>query len=173
MAKKKTNPIVYTGFNNAPQSEIIQEQVSQIPAYEDSGIKYQGKFKVQKGLKEYELKRQETRFYSFAVGTNAAGTTVFTRPRETTKFYATKCLVQYYNFGVFAVGNYFTFGDRKNSVNTQRFYYFPVQASGEFFIDFSDCPRKFEGDQVFITCPAALGANSFIVFHIFGWEEQD
>jgi len=173
MAKKKVNPVVYTGLNNAPQSNIIEEQVSQIPAYEDSGVKFQGKFKVQKTLKEYELKSQETRFNVLQhFGALAGSITLFTRSRPQTKYYVTKMIVQFRNISSFSATDYFLLSDFKGNIANPRFYFVPNETTGSLVLDFSDCPRKFEGEYFGIRSPYNMAVGEFIVFSLFGWEEQ-
>lgn len=59
MAKKKNSPVVYTPIitsDNIPQVNTSFNQ--QIPQYEDSSVRYQGKYKIQTGQNEYELRGQ-------------------------------------------------------------------------------------------------------------------
>lgn len=63
MAKKKEKFVVYSTANEVTQDiSKVQESLNQIPAYSDSGVKYEGKFKKQTGNYEYQVKNQ-AKFY--------------------------------------------------------------------------------------------------------------
>lgn len=81
-------------------------------------------------------------------------------------------IIQYRNINSWAATDYFILSDVKGSVASPRFYYVPVDATGTMVLDFSDCPRKFEGENFGIYAPWLMGAGIYIVFSLFGWEEQ-
>lgn len=171
--KKTTNPVVFTGYDNATQSNLIQEQVQQIPNYEDAGVKYQGKFKVKKAQNEYELKSQETRFNVLILSGAAAGsTTTYTRSRPQTKYYCTKMMVQFRNVSAFGATSYFILSDVKGTSASPVFYFVPNETTGTIVLDFSDSPRLFEGNQFGIYSPYGMALGEYFVFNLYGWEEQ-
>lgn len=60
MAKKKNSPVVYTPLVNTSNTKLpeINQTFQEIPRYEDAGVKYLGKYKIQKGVNNYELRGQ-------------------------------------------------------------------------------------------------------------------
>lgn len=177
MAKKKVNSsVVYTPIgevSNIPS--IIEQKINQIPPYNDSGITYEGKYKIQKTADTYELKGQQTRFIACNLQNYAAGSVVlFARANATSKFYCTHILVDYKDMSTFGSSNYFQVADVKlgSSNNPLRFVFFPTDTTGHLFIDLSHSPRLFQQDYVAIVVPHNMGVNEFIVFSLFGWEEQ-
>lgn len=174
MAKKKISEVAYVPLNTAAQvSNLVEQKVEQIPAYEDSGVKYQGKFKTQQSQNTFELRAQVTRFTTFGVQ-NTGGTFDFTfaRPRSDLKFFCTKMIVHFRNMSTFGISNYIELSDYNGVTYSPRFYFFPTEASGALVIDFSDSPRRFEGNSFAIRLLASLGLSEFIAFNLFGWEEQ-
>lgn len=174
MATKKKNDVVYTPLNNVSQiPQIIEKKVQQVPAYEDSGVKFQGKFKTQQTSDTYELRGQETRFNTMGIqNTGAVFDFTFARARPDLKFFCTKMVIHFRNMSTFGLSNYIELADFKGGIYAPRFYFYPTEVSGALVIDFSDSPRKFEGTHFAIRLLAGLGATEFIVFNLFGWEEQ-
>lgn len=174
MTTKKKNEVVYTPLNNVSQiPQIIEKKVEQVPAYEDSGVKYQSKFKTQQTSNTYELRAQETRFYVFGLqNTGIVFDFTFPRARPDLKFFCTRMVVNFYGMSTFGVSNYIQLADYKAGTYTPRYYFYPTTTSGALVLDFTDCPRKFEGTDFAIRLLASLGAAEFIAFSLFGWEEQ-
>lgn len=173
--KKKTSDVVFTSLNNASQiPAIIEQKVSQIPAYEDSGVKYQGKFKTQQNQNSYELRGQTTRFYTLGLGAGAPGSHLLARARPQTKFFCTKMIIEHANPSVISLAlGQISIADVKNSVASTKFYYYPFTAAPQLMVlDFTDSPRMFEGDNFDIYTQYGLGAAEFLVISLFGWEEQ-
>jgi hypothetical protein len=162
-------------FKPAFTGEMIEGQISNIPNYEDAGVSFHGKYKVEKNKGNYELKGQETRFYTLGVGAGAFGDNLFTRSRPETKFYCTKMIIYHELVSTVGLANWISLGDVKGTNSSPRFYYFPVGLNSSPIqeIDFSDCPRKFEGEQFNLYCVSGIGAGEFVVFELFGWEEND
>lgn len=162
--------MAYIPISPASQVTSINEQkVEQIPTYEDSGIKYQGKYKTLQAQNSYSLKNQQTRFY--ALGTAALGLTTFTRAnKENTIFYCTKAVV-YLFASTTGINNYDTLFDVVGAVNSPRAYFWGTGV-GTFvqIFDFTDCPRQFKGD--FGINKTTSGATNFTIMELFGWEEQ-
>jgi len=174
MAKKKQTEVAYVPLNNsASVSQLVEQKIQEIPRYEDSGVKYQGKFKTQQSQNTYELRAQVTRFNAMAIqNTGATFDFLFTRPRSDLKFYCTKMIVHYRNMSTFGSSVYIELSDYKGGVYSPRYYFWPVEASGNLVIDFTDSPRAFEGTSFAIRLLASLGATEFIAFNLYGWEEQ-
>jgi len=174
MAKKKISEVAYVPLNNsASVSQIVEQKIQEIPRYEDSGVKYQGKYKTQQSQNTYELRAQQTRFTAFGIQ-NTGGVFDFSwvRPRNDLKFYCTKMIIHFRNMSTFGVTNYIELSDLKGTTYSPRFFFFPTEASGVLVIDFTDSPRTFEGTHFAIRLLAGLGLTEFIAFNLFGWEEQ-
>ena len=149
--------------------KLFTSSIAQIPAYEDSGIKFQGKYKAQISANNFEIKAQQTRFYCLSA--TAIGNTVFTRQNKpTTRFYCTKMIVQSYGKAAFGVTSYDTLSDLTNGVYSLKFALWLTAAAQDLVIDFSDSPRLFTGDFVINKCSA--GGAEFTTFTLYGWEEQ-
>jgi hypothetical protein len=165
----------YKPVNDVSFIPLVEKNINSVPSYEDSGVKYQGKFKTQQTSDKYELRSQETRFFTLGIGAGAFGSNVFTRARPQTKFFCTKMIIQhaFRTTSSLALGQ-IRLADVKNSAATTKFYYYPTAASGEatLVVDFSDSPRGFEGDSFDIYTQYAFGANEFLIISLFGWEEQ-
>lgn len=174
--KKKATAVVYTPTSNSDQViPIIEQKVQEIPRYEDSGVKFQGKYKTQQAQNTYELRAQETRFYTIGISNGAFMSNIFARSRPQTRFYCTKMFIQHCGRSTasLALGQ-IKLSDVKNSSASTRFVYFPTAAAGDFNIelDFSDSPRKFEGDSFDLYTQYSFAAAEFLVISLFGWEEQ-
>jgi hypothetical protein len=175
MAKKATQPVVYTPLIKSTPPEFIEQKVENIPNYEDSGVKYQGKYKTQQTQNKYELRAQQTRFYVLGISTGAFGSTIFARSRPELKFFCTKMIISHAGRSTssFAFGQ-IHLADVKGASASTRFYYYPTAATGEFNIElnFSDCPRLFEGDSFDLYTQYNFPAGEFLIIQLFGWEEQ-
>jgi len=169
MAKKKTSAVAYTPYGDVSQiPQIVEKKVEQIPPYEDSGIAYKGKYKVQTGSNSYELKGQQTRWYAMAA--TALGKTVFTREnKDTTVFYCTKVVIQN-NCSSSGSTTYDTLSDRYNGQDAIKVVNWTNTANQTYVLDLSDCPRQFFGDFVIDKCSS--GGAEFSAFILYGWEEQ-
>lgn len=166
--------MVYTPISSTPPvTDLVNQKINLVPPYEDSGVKYQGKFKTQKGIDTYELKTQVTRFNIFsASGIAAGGVSTSSRPRSDLKFYCTKMIFQWHTLSTHASNQYITLSDRNGTNDSLRFAFFPNIDDGNIVIDFSDCPRLFEGTDFSVTSTFLFPAGAFVVFSLYGWEEQ-
>lgn len=175
MAKKSNQPVVYTPLIKQSPPEFIEQKVEAIPNYEDSGVKYQGKYKTQQAQNKYELRAQQTRFYVLGIGAAAFGSNLFARSRPELKFYCTKMILSHAGRSVasLALGQ-IHLADVKGASASTRFYYYPTAAAGDFNIelDFSDAPRLFEGENFDLYTQYGFAAGEFLVIQLFGWEEQ-
>lgn len=175
MAKKKATEVVYTPYGDVSQvPSIVQQTIQQIPPYEDSGVRYQGKYKIQQTETRYELKAQETRFYTLGIGGGSFGSTLFSRSRPQTRFYCTKMIIQHRAPSFFSMTlGQIRISDVKGTNGSARFYYYPTKENPEpIVLDFSDCPRKFEGDSFDVYTQYSFAAGEFLIVSLFGWEEQ-
>ena len=172
--KKTSSEIAYTPLNAAANiSSSVEQKIQEIPSYEDSGVKYQGKFKTQQSGNTYELRGQVTRWVAFGLqNTGAVFDFDFTRARNELKFFCKKMIIYYHNMSTFGISNYITLSDVKGAVRDVRFVFFPTVTSGHLVVDFEDSPRVFEGTDFGIELLASLGLTEFIAFELFGWEEQ-
>lgn len=169
MAKKKVQAITYLG---SPQI-LPQQIISQIPNYENSGVKYQGWYKKDLGGGNFELRQQITRFITVGIGNGAIGSTLFTRPNNTKKFYCTKAFIQFHALSSFSISlAQMRIADVSGIKASTKLYFYPTHADGECTIDFSDCPRVFQGDSIDLYSQYSLGATEFILFSLLGWEED-
>jgi hypothetical protein len=82
-------------------------------------------------------------------------------------------LIQWRNINSWAVGDYFILSDVKGTTARPVFYLNPINATDQLVLDFADCPREFNGDNFGIYAPWLMNAGIFIIFHLFGWEEQE
>ena len=170
MAKKKISEVAYTPLNTTSQvMPIVEQKIQEIPRYEDSGVKYQGKYKTQQSQNTYELKAQQTRWYHLVA--SAIGVTTFTRAnKDTTRFFCTKIVVTSYGKAGFGTIWYDTLADVVSGIASVKFVFQPVQAAQVIEIDLSDCPRQFDGD--FAIDKYMAGGAEFTGFTLYGWEEQ-
>lgn len=167
--------VAYVPLQEPTFIEEVEQKLAEIPAYEDRGVRYQGKYKTQQTETRYELKAQETRFYVLGITTGAFGSTLFPRSRPQTRFYCTKMIISHAGRSTSSFGlGQIRLADVKNGSASTRFYYYPLTASGEFNAqyDFSDSPRLFEGDNFDLYTQYGFGAGEFLIIQLFGWEEQ-
>jgi len=162
--------VVYTPTSDFSKvTNEVNKELVQIPPYEDQGISYRGKYKVQTGDNAYELKGQQTRWYH--LGATAIGTTTFTRAnKDTTRFYCTKIVVSSYGKGGFGVNAYETLGDLNGTHVSVKFTYQPVVSGEHIVVDLTDCPRVFDGD--FTIYKYSAGGAEYTSMALYGWEEQ-
>lgn len=165
----KKQSITYLG---TPQI-IPQPVASQIPTYEDSGVRYQGYYKKNLGSGNYEIRKQTTRFYSLIIASGAFGSNLINRKNVDKNFFCTKAVIQFHGLSSFsATLAQMHIADVKGTNATTRFYFFPTHADGEMTMDFSDCPRLFQGEQFDFYCQYSLAASEFIIISLYGWEED-
>jgi hypothetical protein len=81
-------------------------------------------------------------------------------------------IIQFRNISSFAATDYFILSDVKGTTASPRFYFIPNETTGSLVLDFSDCPRKFEGENFGIYSPYGMALGEFMIFSLFGWEEQ-
>ncbi len=81
-------------------------------------------------------------------------------------------ILQYRNISAWGATSYFILSDIKDTTARPVFYWIPIDATNQMVIDFTDCPRLFEGDSFGIYSPYGMGLGEFIVFNLYGWEEQ-
>ena len=177
MAKKKASPVVYYTPPTSVQEvkDIINEKIEQIPQYEDSGVKYQGKYKIQKSANTWELKAQESRWYGLFAANSPSTNTQIPRAANTLKFYCTRIIVYFWSNAVTPnfTSNAYTIEDDVNGQSAIKFLFFPTQTVQNITFDFTDSPRKFEGQNFNIYQFAGCPATGHIYFLLYGWLEQN
>lgn len=161
-------------INTSQINPIVQQTIAQIPPYEDAGISYKGYFKIKKSDTEYQLKPQGTRTNAIPVGNLNDGVSGYgTRAFNDKRFYAAGVLIQWHGLTTHASTAYVTLSDRTGTNNSARVFFFPTTDDGSIFLDLSNCPRLFEGTDIAVTPTGFnMGATGYIVFSLFGWEEE-
>ncbi len=164
---------VYKGLEEVPYiPAYVDKSIKSIPPYEDSGVKFQGKYKVQTSGDGFELKRQETRFYVLQIPSGSFGNVTFPRSPSNTTFYCTKAIIMHRGASTFSLGfAQFHLADVNGTTATQKLYYWPVETNQNLVLDFTDCPRKFTGQNFNWYCQTNLGGTEYIIVQLFGWEE--
>lgn len=165
MAKKVslTNPITYLGNPANTSAQII----NQIPNFENPGVRYQGYCKIDKGNGSFELRQQQTRFYSLKFGNTGVFDNSFARSQPSKKFYAATISIDYdADSSPLQVTIY------DGAIANPKFRCYLDLGAGHFSIDLSNCPRQFAGSTIIISTDATLGGAHFINVNLFGWEED-
>lgn len=165
MAKKS---VVYVGSTNDSITPIVESKINQIPPYEDSGVKFRGKYKIQKSQNEFELKSQATRFYSCLIPTgSAAGNYSF--PKSVLRFYATTMLLQV-NCNTSPTEIIIYDGSTANP----KFRGYFLSGEKNIVINFEGSPREFSGGNIIISIDSALaGLTNFVNVLMYGFDEQN
>lgn len=163
--------MVYTPISSdIPSAQVIRQDTpsSRIPPYEDSGIKYQGKYKIQRSSSEYELKTQDENSIAIEFNSNLvglpAGTYTINRGNPTKNYVIKEVVVSYHLTGNRTA---LTFIDGLGS-NLYTLT-FPPAAQ---IIGFSIVPKKFLGETMSIVLNVAIPANEFISVKFYGWYED-
>lgn len=177
MAKKKNaQPIAYTPLSDYSQvTAEIENKIAQIPAYEDSGVRYQGKYKTQTSGNSYELKGQgkilTTGKFS---STNSADNYALSSQK---KFFMTGLWIQWALAAAVPaqklyLADYDT--DLASYKITKGFEFFcGIQASGSIFFDFSSAPIEFSNRMAWgLGVFPGLAATDYINYGVIGFEEQ-
>lgn len=181
MAKKKASPVVYYTPPIAVQEvkDIINDKLDQIPPYEDGGIRYQGKYKIQKSNNEYELRTQTPRNIYFDDGGGVTGFT--TRPNSsTTDLYVKEIIISYVCDLAVAVADfkeiilydgYYVIG---GVLPVFKIYIPRVTTNNKQFLSIPlEVPFVIKTDKIgydFGSSP--IGSNEFIGITLVGWEQQ-
>lgn len=151
----------------------MQQKVDQIPAYEDTGVKFQGKYKTQISGNAYELKGQQKIMRALQF-TNALSSSNFPLNIKK-KFILTGLLIQW-DIAAKKPTEYFYLADYDGSSYklTKNFqFYFGIQASGSLFFDFSSSPIEFNnGIGWGLGLFPSLNAGDYCNYCFFGFEEQ-
>jgi len=171
-AKKLSSAVVYTPLNKAAGvSSLIEQKINLIPPYEDSGVKYQGKYKTQIGNDTYELKGQLTRFNGYGTNAMVAGVTeFFPRTRPQTKFFCTRMIIMWHAMTSHNLES-ISLGDSIGGNVELKYVFYPNVDDGQQILDFSDCPRLYTGDNFSILSSVNTGTG-WVTVMLYGWEEQ-
>jgi len=150
--------------------DIVEQSLNKTPPYEDTGIAYKGKYKIQKGQDTYETKNQYTKYYGWDFGTSGSGGYIRVGDQKV-KFFATGISISWSlnSSCQFAVSD----GSTTRIVQElQR----NVSAAGSnttgtnfYQLDFKDFPRMFFDTTINFDTSRALVANEklFVIMHGF------
>lgn len=172
----KSEIIPLAGYVPASYTPTIdQQQIKQIPPYEDTGVRYEGYSKQKKNAEEYLLKKQTTRYASIlANNSSPSQDNKVTRADNATKnFFCTGLFLQATASGISP--SYIQVCDVINGVSNVRFnwyYMSPTYREDGIYFDFSALPRPFLGDQINIKVQTALGAGDYVHVELFGFDEE-
>jgi hypothetical protein len=165
MAAKKTNPITYLGN----PSTIIQPIGVQIPNYEDSGVRFQGWAKKDKGNNQFELKKQVRVIYNAKI-THSNVSVPFTINRSnSTKFYCTAVIIE-----TDSPMNYLDIYDGVYNTSNAKIYLKmsgtnPTRYDKEIYFDI---PLEFSGN-ILLYQTAVWGVDNYLTITFYGWEESN
>lgn len=175
MAAKKKEVVYVPISSNIPNAQ--QENLS-VPSYEDRGIQYKGYAKIAVGAGQFNLKKQETRFYAYEI---SAGTTTVTIPRpnsSTHKFYCTNINIAW---KVFPAGAYQFLTIYDGNANNSRYATWmvpnctgvgnPTTGTNMINIDLIGSPRAFSG-SIILELQAALAAGEVVFVTLTGFDEE-
>lgn len=164
--------VAYKPSTNVKPTQANINPTFTTPPYDDVGVSYKRYSKTRLSDKNWQLNPQETRFYTLVIKSGAFGTTLFPRLNLGKTFYCTKVILQGHQLTSHSVtlGKMFI-ADVNGTTATPRFYIYPNINDFNLVIDFSDCPRKFTGEQFDFYTQASLGATEFAVMSLFGWDE--
>ncbi len=168
MAKKN---VVYTPINKTAYSipQIIEQKIPSIPAYEDAGVKFQGKYKIARSNSEYELRNQQRAIYNAKI-TDVTVVVPWTINRTpNTKFYCVYVIVE-----TNSPMAYLDIYDGQYNTNNAKIYLkMPVVVGTRYDknIDFSSVPLQFN-DAIQIYQVGLWAVGDYLTITFYGWEEQ-
>jgi hypothetical protein len=175
MAKKKTSrePDYLAGYIPATFNPgVTAQEILQIPPYDDVGVSFKNYSKDLRGS-SYILKRQLTRFYSYALSNSAAGNATIARSNKATHtFYCSGILFQA-SVNPLSLSTYIDIRDGSATEPRARIFTWTAAGVANYiWLDLSSCPRKFVNDIV-IHFNAALALTDFVHIELFGWDEEN
>jgi len=158
----KKSIITYLGSPSSIPTNII----NQVPNFEQSGVKYQGFYKIDKGNGNFELKKQLTRFYfDYLQATNSH---LYTRPNPTQTFFASMINISY---NIAAVPAQIIIYDGVAAV--PRIVMVTSATTGNIQLDLSSSPRKFSGTGILTTYSAgSYSGSDYIGVCLYGWDDE-
>jgi hypothetical protein len=163
MASKIKKVITYLGT----ASNIPQPVANLVPNFENSGVRYQGWYKVDKGGGNYELRQQTTRFYSLKVQNSGSTTNTFSRSNTTNNFFATTIGIDFKT-----ASNPIMVTIYDGAASNPRLRVYLDNEKGHFSLDLSSCPRKFSGTTIILTTDSLMSSTEWININLFGWDEE-
>lgn len=167
MTKKKVEAVAYVPLNNTSGvTNITEQQVQQIPNYEDQGVKYQGKYKTQQSQNTYELRAQRPRFYNMLLR-NTGAVFDFTFPLVKPQTFYGKVIVLSWYVG----SSPYEITIYDDVAANPRFRIYLPLGSGTLVIPCDDCPRSFAGTNILVSITASLAGAEFVNISLLGWDE--
>lgn len=168
----KKSATVFTGYTNVDQIKpIVSQGVQQIPAYEDKGVRFQGKFKTFKGNNEYELKAQLENSVNIELSSDlsglAAGKYSINLNHLGQNFVIQTVVVNY--LSKTNVINTITLEDSGSNGYT---VYIPISTNGQNYA-IPIVPKTFLGQKLYITVDKNIPINEFIIIGLIGWYENE
>lgn len=167
MGKKKE--VAYVPLNNSSSIQpIIEQKVNAIPNYEDAGVKFQGKYKVQRDSFAYELKKQDENSLSIGLSTNLAGlpagSYTINRGNPSKNLVLQFMVVSYHLTGNITSVSLVD-GQGSNALSVT----FPPGSS----VTHSEIvPKTFLGETLTLVLGQNIPANEFIRLNLYGWYED-
>lgn len=170
MAKKKSSPVVYTPISSYVPP--IQDVLADVPLYDDRGVSFKGYAKIAKGNKQYDLKKQDTRFYYFGLTAGSSSST-FTRSDKAQVNHYMRTITFSWRLSADVQISLFD-----GNANNPRFRLAFPSGTGTLTIPMGDINRPFTNDIIitaitaFAGAPYVLAGAEFVTFCAFGWDEQ-
>lgn len=150
-------------------SNIIEQKVQDIPNYEDRGISFQGKYKIQISEKKYELRAQSENSIVVTLNDNLvglpAGTYYLALDHPLQNF-----VFQFFtiNWKLTAIKTEVRFIDDKGSNGLTMVL--PSDASGNYSAQI--IPKTYYGDRIKVEIDTNIPANEFVNISLWGWYED-
>lgn len=172
MAKKKE--VVYTPPSISPNTiNLVDKGLTQIPPYEDAGVDYRSKYKIQKSENTWELKNQQFRYYYEATPGGIAG--FIPRPNyKTTVFYLKQIIINWHLAGA-AISEYIRLYDGYNIIlGGVKQFEFSINYSNfttDIMIINLPVPIKFTQNNIGYDLWSGAAAGDWCNFTLVGWDE--
>lgn len=164
--------VVYKPIQEPTFIPQVEQRLAEIPPYEDRGVKYQGKYKIQQTETRYELKAQQYKQYYQA---NAAGTTDYIARDNPDKviFCCSRIILTWY-WAANATAEPFNLYDGYyiGGVSPQLQMTVSRAERGKTLIIDLPVPIRFTADRIGFDCGNGGAAGDYMNFTLLGWEEQ-
>jgi hypothetical protein len=167
MAKKA---VVYTPPTSiAVGSNLIDKEIQQIPPYEDAGVQFRSKYKVQKGQNTWELKNQSFRYY-FEQGAQGSSGFIARPNYKEAVFYLKQIIVDWHLAG--ARSDYIRLFDGYYLIGglVKQFEFRISQGTTQLVIDLP-VPIKFSQNNIGYDIWSGAGVGDWLDFTLVGWDE--
>lgn len=173
---KKSSPVAYKPLdttNIVYDNKFIETKVADIPPYEDSGIRFQGKYKEQTGNYSYELHNQIPYSYSFELGIDMAGKVA---GNYTFGFLMTRIVINYISISYVSQNpiTELTFSD-SNNVNLFKLNLPPTYTGADIRgqnFSLNIIPKLTTTEEFNINLGQDLNAGDWVTVTFYGWTEN-